>query len=286
MTETFEQMALRVAREAGLSDYNTGLLREENFASLFAAAIRDELAKGAEPVAYMTTNDDGDPAMLFFDVGEALKYSGEDRPMNLFTCPPSAAARIAELEEELSAEKESCKLAHDDALRQVEHLGRSEAMISEFEAERDALRQEVERLKSSLTEWRSVFGHLGTADECGNEWNALISERDVLRRERDHWKANHDNRVAAAKVLLDRPDIPFERVHAYRAYVALQEQVDALRKQLAASQALITKAGEVMRERAISAASAINPIYGSGAAIDAISTVRIVTIDDLKGGAA
>lgn len=45
--------------------------------------------------------------------------------------------------------------------------------------------------------------------------------------------------------------------------------------------AMIAKAGEVMRQRAISAGSAINPIYGAGAAIDAIRAIPNVTLEEL-----
>ena len=45
--------------------------------------------------------------------------------------------------------------------------------------------------------------------------------------------------------------------------------------------AMIAKASEVMRQRAISAGSAINPIYGAGAAIDAIRAIPNVTLEEL-----
>lgn len=40
-----------------------------------------------------------------------------------------------------------------------------------------------------------------------------------------HWKANHDNRVEAARLLIDRPDLPLERVKAYQAHIALQAKI-------------------------------------------------------------
>ena len=45
--------------------------------------------------------------------------------------------------------------------------------------------------------------------------------------------------------------------------------------------AMIANVSEVMRQRAISAGSAINPIYGAGAAIDAIRALPNVTLDEL-----
>lgn len=46
--------------------------------------------------------------------------------------------------------------------------------------------------------------------------------------------------------------------------------------------AMIAKASEAMRQRAIRAGSAINPIYGAGAAIDAIRALPNVMLEDLK----
>ena len=51
--------------------------------------LRDELAtyKNAPVVAYSTTNEEGDLAMLFFDEQEARKYSGDDEPIKLIVKP-------------------------------------------------------------------------------------------------------------------------------------------------------------------------------------------------------
>lgn len=35
--------------------------------------------------------------------------------------------------------------------------------------------------QAELRQWKSVFGHLGTADECGNEWISLKDEIARLR---------------------------------------------------------------------------------------------------------
>lgn len=45
-----------------------------------------------------------------------------------------------------------------------------------------------------------------------------------LQREVTHWKKNHDNRVAAARFLIERTDVPVERVHAY------SKQMDLINK--------------------------------------------------------
>lgn len=51
---------------------------------------------------------------------------------------------------------------------------------------------------------------------------------ESVTAERDHWKANHDNRVEAARFLVEREDIPAERVTAYQNYLALRAERDAL----------------------------------------------------------
>ena len=48
-----------------------------------------------------------------------------------------------------------------------------------------------------------------------------------------------------------------------------------------ALEAMSAKVSEMMRQRAISAGSAINPIYGAGAAIDAIRALPNVMLDEL-----
>lgn len=49
---------------------------------------KDSLLKGVgEPVAYMTTDEEGSASMLFFDRAEALKYSGDDEPIKLIVKP-------------------------------------------------------------------------------------------------------------------------------------------------------------------------------------------------------
>jgi hypothetical protein len=45
-----------------------------------------------------------------------------------------------------------------------------------------------------------------------------------------HWKANHTNQVARARILLERPDMPIERVNAYKLIGELQEKLAAHEK--------------------------------------------------------
>jgi len=55
----------------------------------------------------------------------------------------------------------------------------------------------------------------------------------IVEQERDHWKANHDTQVARSKVLMDRIDMPFERVNAYNDFAKYKtgyDRYEALRK--------------------------------------------------------
>lgn len=52
----------------------------------------------------------------------------------------------------------------------------------------------------------------------------------AMTAERDHWKANHDAQVQRARLLIDRQDIPVERVKAYEQVTALTAVRDARHK--------------------------------------------------------
>ena len=73
----------------------------------FAEALVTEIAKQNKPVAYATTSEDGDMAMLFFDDGEARKYSGDDAPIKLYTIPPTAEQIANETAEAIAKMLES-----------------------------------------------------------------------------------------------------------------------------------------------------------------------------------
>lgn len=47
---------------------------------------------------------------------------------------------------------------------------------------------------------------------------------DVLKAEVAHWKSNHDNMVERSRVLIDRPDLPLERVKAFKQLETLKAE--------------------------------------------------------------
>lgn len=51
-----------------------------------------------------------------------------------------------------------------------------------------------------------------------------------------HWKNNHDSQVAKARVLIERLDMPLERVRAYQHICGLELRVALLEKQLSTMQ--------------------------------------------------
>lgn len=52
-------------------------------------------------------------------------------------------------------------------------------------------------------------------------------------KERDHWKANHENQVKRARILMERPDMPIERVNAYKHYSEMAANEQALKEKIA-----------------------------------------------------
>lgn len=68
----------------------------------------------------------------------------------------------------------------------------------------------------------------------GEAYNLMREAIEAVCKERDHWKANHDAQVQRARVLVDRPDMPLERVRAYQQIGELQRQVEVQRMLLQA----------------------------------------------------
>lgn len=65
------------------------------------------------------------------------------------------------------------------------------------------------------------------------EVQKLLNEIEALKKDRDHWKANHDNAVAIKKAVLDRPDLKDRAATVLRlraalrlAYMLLQKVVE------------------------------------------------------------
>jgi uncharacterized coiled-coil DUF342 family protein len=66
-------------------------------------------------------------------------------------------------------------------------------------------------------------------------------EIDALNAEVAHWKANHDNMVNRSRVLIDRPDLPLERVKAFEQLETLKAENEKLRKAAEEAHALLVE---------------------------------------------
>ena len=42
----------------------------------------------------------------------------------------------------------------------------------------------LETAERSAARWANVFGHLGTPDECGNDWSALVTKLEAIMKDR------------------------------------------------------------------------------------------------------
>lgn len=107
LTEEQKEIALRLMMEMR-EEEDTGGSYEDFVLEIFSRFLA-ALPK-PEPVAWATTNEDGDYAMLFFDQQEARSYSGDDEPIGL--APVSASA--------LLPEQENYKAQRDALLEELE----------------------------------------------------------------------------------------------------------------------------------------------------------------------
>ncbi len=79
-----------------------------------------------------------------------------------------------------------------------------------------------------------------------------------LKAERDHWKANHDNQVERARILIERPDLPVERVEAYKQWTMLKQDYDLVWNELEQRRAMVKE----LREENDSLKTQLNATYG------------------------
>lgn len=66
-----------------------------------------------------------------------------------------------------------------------------------------------------------------TQEEALAAWNKRPPSAGEL-----HWRANHDSVVAKSRVLIDRPDMPLERVKAFQYITEMGDKVERLEEQI------------------------------------------------------
>jgi hypothetical protein len=79
------------------------------------------------------------------------------------------------------------------------------------------LYSEYERVVAECADWK-------------RRWQDAVDHASEAITERNHWQANHDHQVARARFLIERGDIPVERVRAYEEMEALREDAERYRK--------------------------------------------------------
>lgn len=90
----------------------------------------------------------------------------------------------------------------------------------------DKLKAESAKHDEEFEEWRKHEElQQRDLDAAKSQVDALCGANEKLKAEVNHWKANHDNQVAKARLLMDRTDLPVERVDAYKLVESLQAEL-------------------------------------------------------------
>jgi hypothetical protein len=88
-----------------------------------------------------------------------------------------------------------------------------------------------EDIKASISRWVGRDYIDGTnrrlLSTALDEIQRLEAEIQRLKAEATHWKANHAGQVERARILIERPDLPAERVKAYHLIGELQAKLAA-----------------------------------------------------------
>lgn len=58
-------------------------------------------------------------------------------------------------------------------------------------------------------------------------WNNRPPSRGEI-----HWKANHDTQIQKSRILMDRRDMPLERVRAYSYVTGMELRIERLKEQI------------------------------------------------------
>jgi hypothetical protein len=73
-----------------------------------------------------------------------------------------------------------------------------------------------------IREAEELLGNRDLSQEVRNKILKVIQDSE-------HWKANHKDMVSRCALLSQRPDVPVDRIPAYRELIHLQEENRALR---------------------------------------------------------
>lgn len=102
--------------------------------------------------------------------------------------------------------------------------------MSKLADRQHAAEQQRDRAERALRAagWTYEEGAAEWKPPLGPSSSPLLERIDQLEAQRDHWKANHENQVRRARILIERTDMPIERVSAYNRMLELEQQRDQL----------------------------------------------------------
>jgi chromosome segregation ATPase len=167
-------------------------------------------------------------------------------------------SRIAKMEEVLGYDwnvLEATQESLREANRRITELEKKidDLKIGVIHRERviDSYREDYATLMRECDDLKIEIIHQECVNKsCREDYAAVQQSRDYWRKKYNqeteelklrlmgleadcnHWKANHDNRVLAARMLIERDDLPLERINAYKDYIALQSREKQLREAL------------------------------------------------------
>jgi hypothetical protein len=117
-----------------------------------------------------------------------------------------------------------------------------EKVLAECERLRETIKRQANAARMGMDAAKAggaIMLELATQARAESSPEVLASERAMnatlteeverLTVDRDHWKANHENQVSRARFLIERGDIPIERVRAYQTFGALLALEEAVR---------------------------------------------------------
>ncbi len=96
----------------------------------------------------------------------------------------------------------------------------------------DQVQQKFEQWFESEYNYKPVFDSTKESDSARFEvlhTHAAFTAWQGQQKNVDHWKANHQNMVDRARFLIERTDLPVERIEAWQEMGRLQAEVDRLR---------------------------------------------------------
>ena len=117
-------------------------------------------------------------------------------------------------------------------------------MIYDLNDEVNKLTRQLEVTKASLSRWESVFGHLGTPDEVGNEWHSLSDRLEAAEKavteayQRGYSTGQEEIEKERDELRAELKEVRYGVAVAHDTIKALRAKIEAMEKQEPAAFAL------------------------------------------------